>query len=75
MNRKPLFSFGLSIVWICVCALQTVNFWTRILFERRHGVTELSTYAFLVFWIGMLAINIWGFWISRKGRRNGVQVD
>jgi len=75
MNLKPPFTFGISILWICVSILQVINTQTRILFERRHGVAESLTYAFLVFWIGMLAISIWSCWISRSGRRNGARVD
>jgi hypothetical protein len=75
MNRKPPpFSFGVSILWICASTFEIINTRTQILFERRHGVTEFLTYAFLVFWIGMLTISIWSFWMSRKGRRSGAQV-
>jgi len=76
MNRKlPLFSFGVSILWICVSTFQIINTRMKILFEWRHGVTESLTYAFLFFWIGMLAISVWSFWMSRKRRRNGIRVD
>jgi len=60
MNRKPPFSFGISIIWICVSTLQIIDKGMRISFERSHGVTEWVGYAFLVFWIGLFAISAFG---------------
>jgi hypothetical protein len=69
MKRKPLFSFGMSILWICASILSIDTTRMRIAFERSHGVTMWQSYAFLVFWIAMLIVSLWSCWISHKARK------
>ncbi len=69
MKRKPLFSFGMSIFWICMSILLIDTTRMRIAFERSHGVTLWQSYAFLIIGIAMLITSLWSCWISHKARK------
>jgi hypothetical protein len=67
MSRSRVFSFIVSIVWVCAGALQINGLREQILYEQRNGLTEWETWALLVFWVGVLVLSLWSCWISSTG--------